>query len=97
MQYDKQPKYHTVSVSCSCGNSFQINSTCEKEKLMLEVCSECHPFYTGKQKIIDTGGRLEKFGKKYGANLSLTGNKRQKPESDDNTDTETSGKKTKLS
>lgn len=58
------PKYEIATVSCSCGNSYQTRST--KPELRTELCSECHPFYTGKQKIIDTGGRIERFERKYG-------------------------------
>lgn len=59
------PEYHEVSVTCSCGNAFTINSTMNKKQLNLEVCSNCHPFYTGKQKVVDTGGRIERFKKRY--------------------------------
>lgn len=59
------PDYSEIKVSCACGNSFTTRSTLG-EDLTVEVCSECHPFYTGKQKIVDTGGRVEKFRKKYG-------------------------------
>lgn len=57
------PEYKEVSVSCSCGNAFKTRST--GENLQLEVCSNCHPFYTGKQKIVDAGGRVDKFRKRY--------------------------------
>jgi large subunit ribosomal protein L31 len=60
------PDYTEISVSCSCGNSFKTRSTSGKD-LSLEVCSSCHPFYTGKQKIVDTAGRVDKFRKKYAA------------------------------
>ena len=59
------PKYNEIAVSCSCGNSFTTRSTMSKP-LHVEVCSACHPFYTGKQKIVDTAGRVEKFRQKYG-------------------------------
>lgn len=59
------PEYHEVQVTCSCGNSFKTRSTSAKP-LQVEVCSSCHPFYTGKQKILDTAGRVEKFRQKYG-------------------------------
>jgi large subunit ribosomal protein L31 len=52
-------------VKCSCGNTFVTHSTLNKE-LSLDVCSECHPFYTGKQKVVDSGGRVDKFRQKYG-------------------------------
>jgi large subunit ribosomal protein L31 len=58
------PEYNEIKVSCSCGNSFQTRSTLGQD-LSLEVCSNCHPFYTGKQKILDTAGRVDKFRKKY--------------------------------
>ncbi|MBM4214643.1 MAG: 50S ribosomal protein L31 [Gammaproteobacteria bacterium] len=58
------PEYHEIKVSCSCGNTFQTRSTLGQD-LSLEVCSSCHPFYTGKQKIVDTAGRVDKFRKKY--------------------------------
>lgn len=59
------PEYTDVRVTCSCGNSFQTRSTAAKD-LHVEVCSSCHPFYTGQQKIMDTAGRVDKFRKKYG-------------------------------
>lgn len=57
------PKYEEVTVSCACGNKFVTRST--KSELKLEICSNCHPFFTGKHKLIDTAGRIEKFNKKY--------------------------------
>lgn len=59
------PEYQDVKVVCSCGNNFSTRSTL-KDELHVEVCSACHPFYTGKQKILDTGGRVDKFRRKYG-------------------------------
>ena len=59
------PEYKTVNVTCACGNTFTTRSTVNKP-LHVEVCSACHPFYTGKQKIVDTAGRVEKFMQKYG-------------------------------
>ena len=58
------PKYAEIEVTCSCGNKFQTRSTSIKP-LHIEVCSACHPFYTGKQKIVDTAGRVERFRQKY--------------------------------
>ena len=58
------PEYKEIKVICSCGNAFATRSTLGKE-LHVEVCSSCHPFYTGKQKIVDTAGRVEKFRQKY--------------------------------
>jgi large subunit ribosomal protein L31 len=65
MKADVHPKYAAVQVTCSCGNTFSTRSTMTKP-LHIEVCSECHPFYTGKQKIVDTAGRVEKFNQKFG-------------------------------
>ena len=66
MKADIHPKYHQVTVKCSCGNTFETGSTLSGDQLMLDVCSSCHPFYTGKQKIVDTAGRVDKFRRKYG-------------------------------
>ncbi len=60
------PNYKEVAITCSCGNAFVTRSTLGKEQLHVEVCSSCHPFYTGKQKIVDTAGRIEKFRQRYG-------------------------------
>lgn len=57
------PEYVEAKVTCSCGNKFTTQST--KADLHIEICSECHPFYTGKQKFVDTGGRVQRFEKKY--------------------------------
>ncbi|WP_225072816.1 50S ribosomal protein L31 [Desulfuromonas sp. CSMB_57] len=59
------PKYETVTVKCHCGNEFETRST-RGQDIQTEVCSECHPFFTGKQKLLDTEGRIERFRKKYG-------------------------------
>ena len=58
------PKYEDATVTCGCGNTFQTRST--KKEIKVEVCSKCHPFYTGQQKFIDTAGRVEEFQKKFG-------------------------------
>lgn len=58
------PKYPKVLVTCACGNKFETHST--KSEIRLELCSACHPFFTGKQKLIDTAGRIERFNKRYG-------------------------------
>ena len=60
------PNYNEVTVTCSCGSAFKTRSTLGKDALHIEVCSSCHPFYTGKQKIVDTAGRVEKFRQRYG-------------------------------
>lgn len=65
MKPDIHPEYSEITVTCSCGNSFKTRSTAQRD-VSLEVCSACHPFYTGKQKIVDTGGRVDKFRQKYG-------------------------------
>jgi large subunit ribosomal protein L31 len=57
------PKYEKSIISCACGNSFETGST--KKNMKVEICSVCHPFFTGKQKIIDTAGRVERFNRKY--------------------------------
>jgi large subunit ribosomal protein L31 len=69
MKADIHPAYQEVKVTCSCGNSFLTRSTAGKE-LHIEVCAQCHPFYTGKQKMVDTGGRVDRFRKKYGMKKS---------------------------
>ncbi|MFQ5669852.1 MAG: 50S ribosomal protein L31 [Acidobacteriota bacterium] len=58
------PEYYSVEVTCACGNSFQTRST--RKELRLEICSACHPFFTGQQKLVDSAGRVERFLKKYG-------------------------------
>ncbi|BDV44497.1 50S ribosomal protein L31 [Geotalea uraniireducens] len=58
------PKYAEVTVKCACGNTFQTRST--RSEISTEICSACHPFFTGKQKLVDTAGRVERFRKKYG-------------------------------
>jgi len=60
------PKYTEIQVTCSCGNTFATSSTVGKP-LHVEVCSACHPFYTGKQKVMDTAGRIDKFRQRYGS------------------------------
>ena len=60
------PNYNVVTVGCACGNKFETRST--KTDIRLELCSACHPFFTGKQKLIDTAGRIERFQKRYGLN-----------------------------
>jgi large subunit ribosomal protein L31 len=64
MKKDIHPKYDACKVTCACGNSFETRATIPEIKV--EICSECHPFYTGKQKLLDTAGRIEKFRRKYG-------------------------------
>jgi large subunit ribosomal protein L31 len=64
------PKYHDVEARCACGNTFTTRST--KTELHLEICSNCHPFFTGRQKLIDTEGRVERFTKRFGAQSAET-------------------------
>ena len=64
MKTDIHPTYSDAKVSCSCGNAFTTKST--KPEMRVELCNECHPFYTGKQKLVDTGGRVERFERRYG-------------------------------
>ena len=65
MQENIHPNYKEVVVKCSCGNTFTTKSAFGKNELHLEICSQCHPFYTGKQKSVDTSGRVDKFKKRY--------------------------------
>jgi large subunit ribosomal protein L31 len=65
MKTDIHPKYTEITVTCTCGNTFKTRSTLGTN-LDIEVCSNCHPFYTGKQKMLDSGGRVDRFRKKYG-------------------------------
>jgi len=58
------PNYYRATVKCACGNTFETGST--KEELRVEICSKCHPFFSGQQKLVDTGGRVERFKKRYG-------------------------------
>jgi large subunit ribosomal protein L31 len=65
MKPEIHPVYEEINVTCSCGSSFKTRSTAGRD-LIIEVCSQCHPFYTGKQKLVDTAGRVDKFRQKYG-------------------------------
>lgn len=65
MKPEIHPNYDDITVTCSCGNKIQTRSTLCKD-LSIEVCSKCHPFYTGTQKVMDTGGRIERFNKRFG-------------------------------
>ena len=64
MKQKIHPDYHEVDVACACGNTFKTRSTAKE--IHVEICSACHPFYTGKQKMVDTEGRIERFRTKYG-------------------------------
>jgi len=63
MKKDIHPQLHLVTAVCACGNTFQTHST--KKELRLEICNACHPFFSGKQKLIDTAGRVERFNRRY--------------------------------
>jgi large subunit ribosomal protein L31 len=63
VKQDIHPTLHRITAVCACGNTFETHST--KEELRLEICSECHPFFTGKQKLIDSAGRVERFERRY--------------------------------
>ena len=65
------PKYETTNVKCACGSTFQTRST-HKGDILLEICSACHPFFTGKQKLVDTAGRIERFKRKFAKSDSAT-------------------------
>ena len=66
MKAEIHPAYSEVNVTCSCGNTFKTGSTYGKSEMHIEVCSQCHPFYTGKQKVLDSAGQIEKFNKRFG-------------------------------
>ena len=66
MKSEIHPNYQVTNVTCGCGNSFVTRSTAPNGVIRTDVCSACHPFYTGKQKIMDVGGRVDKFEKRYG-------------------------------
>ncbi|KNX36610.1 50S ribosomal protein L31 [Luteipulveratus halotolerans] len=66
MKKDLHPAYGETTVTCTCGSTFTTKSTAESGRISVEVCSQCHPFYTGKQKILDTGGRVARFQERYG-------------------------------
>ncbi len=70
MKPDTHPAYEEVEVRCACGNSFMTRST--RKELRVEICSVCHPFYTGKQKLIDTAGMVERFERRYGKSTTPT-------------------------
>jgi len=66
MKPEIHPEYKQIKVTCSCGNSFETRSTYSGDEMHIDVCAICHPFYTGKQKIIDTAGQVDKFRRRYG-------------------------------
>ena len=70
MKKDIHPQYTDTQVTCTCGNTFTTRSTVSSGSIRSDVCSQCHPFYTGKQKILDTGGRVARFEKRYAAKVA---------------------------
>ena len=66
MKNDIHPNYHDATVTCACGETFTTGTTKKGDTIKIEICSKCHPFFTGKQKIVDVGGRIDKFNKRYG-------------------------------
>ena len=70
MKADIHPNYQDITATCGCGNVIQTRSTL-KEDIRIDVCSECHPFYTGKQKIVDTGGRVDRFKRRFGGSRKV--------------------------
>jgi large subunit ribosomal protein L31 len=69
MKPEVHPEYHAIKATCSCGNVMEIGSTLSSD-ILVDVCSSCHPFYTGKQKTIDSGGRVEKFRQRFAKRTS---------------------------
>ena len=69
MKAETHPNYPEINVTCSCGNKFKTRSTYGRD-MNIEVCSQCHPFYTGKQKLVDTGGRVQRFRDRYKSRVS---------------------------
>jgi len=75
MNKEIHPDYNEITITCACGNSFQTRSTVGKD-IQVDICSNCHPFYTGKQKYVDTAGRVEKFQRKFGSDYFRGRNKK---------------------
>ena len=68
MQNEIHPDYHEVTVTCACGNTFKTGTCAKGDTLKIDICNKCHPFYTGKKKVVDASGAVEYFKKKYGLN-----------------------------
>lgn len=77
MKADIHPPYNAVHVKCSCGNAFDIHSSYPHREMHIEVCAACHPFYTGKQKILDSTGQVDKFHKRFGSRKTTTTDRQQ--------------------
>ncbi len=82
MRTDIHPTYDETRVTCSCGNTFTTRST-RPGDMRVELCNECHPFFTGKQKLVDTGGRVERFKKRYGTDTFTKKKQAQSSAGDD--------------
>ena len=65
MKKEIHPNYHEVTVTCACGETFKTGSTATNDLIKVDICNKCHPLYTGKQKVVDTSGRVDKFKKRY--------------------------------
>ena len=76
MKENIHPQYGPATIQCACGNVIETRST--KERIQVEICSACHPFYTGRQKLMDTAGRIDRFKKKFGEKIALGSQKKQK-------------------
>lgn len=79
MKKDIHPNYHEITVACACGSSFKTRSAYKGDVLRVEICSSCHPFFTGKQKLVDSAGRVERFQKKY-ANIRKAAEEAKAPQ-----------------
>lgn len=84
MKTDIHPQYDTTTVTCSCGNTFETRST-KPGDMHIELCNECHPFFTGKQKVVDSGGRVERFQKRYGKSTFTKAGEAQAEDSEEET------------
>lgn len=82
MKKDIHPQYHKATVTCACGETFQIGSTIDA--INVEICSACHPFYTGKQKLVDTAGMVDKFKARMAKSEAMQKNSKSSKKSDDN-------------
>jgi large subunit ribosomal protein L31 len=80
MKPNIHPEYHKVKVICSCGASFETMSTFAGKEMRIEICSACHPYFTGKQKLVDTAGRVEKFRERMAKKQELASKKKAKEE-----------------
>ncbi|MBW1708748.1 MAG: 50S ribosomal protein L31 [Deltaproteobacteria bacterium] len=84
MKKDIHPEFNIIKASCACGNEFEAGSTAKK--IRVEICAACHPFFTGKQKLIDTAGRVERFQRKYAGVANNFGQKKKKASGSEKSD-----------